>query len=332
MQLEGKVVRIYDTGNSNVLKYENTSIRTPKAREVRLKHNAIGLNFIDINMRKGAYPIKAFSPDARAPYILGMEGAGEIESVGTEVHDFQVGDRVTHCMNLGSYAEIMNVSADKIIRLPRNISYETAASCTLQGLTAHYLVKELWKLEAGHNVVVQSAAGGVGSILCQWANHIGAKVIGVVSSEEKALYAQSKGADYTINSNKGGFAQEVRKITMGKGADVIYDAVGKDTFEEGISCLASRGRIVSYGVSSGPIDPININLLRPLSASIACGGLLTFTKNSQERSRNAKELFDLISSGKLKIDINQRYKLSEISKAHNDLSSRSTTGSSIVLP
>ncbi len=332
MSIDGKVVRIYNIGGSEVLKYENIKIQEPGAREIRLRHKVIGLNFIDINMRKGSYPINAFLPDAKAPYVLGMEGAGEIESIGKEVHDFKVGDRVTHCMNLGTYSEIMNVDSEKVICLPDNISYETAAACTLQGLTAHYLVNELWKLEPEHCIVVHSAAGGVGNILCQWAKHIGATVIGVISSEQKAQYAQSKGADYTINITKEGFSKKVKEITKGKGADVIYDAVGKDTFEEGLSCLASRGRIVSYGVSSGPIDPININFLRPLSASIACGGLLTFIKDSQERDKNAKELFDLISSGKLIIDINQKYKLDEISKAHDDLSSRLTTGSSIVMP
>ena len=332
MEIIGKAVRIYETGGPKVLKYEDVSFDRPKKGEVRLKHHAIGLNFIDINMRNGAYNLKAFSPDAQAPYILGMEGSGEIESIGEDVVDFKVGDRVTHCMNLGAYSGIMNIPANRLIHLPSVISFEVAAASTLQGLTAHYLVNELWQVKKEHTVLIQSAAGGVGLLLCQWAKHIGANVIGVVSTEEKAFYVKKYGCDHAIISTKENFVKKIKEITDGNGVNVIYDAVGKDTFSDGVACLAPRGRLVSYGVSSGPIEPFNINLLRPLSASVACGGLLTFTKDSSERSKNASELFKLIAEGNLKVEINQRYHLNEVDKAHTELSERMTTGSSIILP
>ena len=332
MEITGKAVRIYETGGPEVLKYEDVSFNKPKNNEVRLKHHAIGLNFIDINMRVGAYSLQAFAPGSQAPYILGMEASGEVESVGKEVNGFKVGDRVTHCMNLGSYSEIMNIPADRLILIPSDISYEVAASSTLQGLTAHYLVNELWKIKKSQTVLIHSAAGGVGILLCQWARHIGAKVVGVVSTKEKSKYVKSFGCDYTIVSTEENFVDRVKELTNGRGVDVIYDAVGKDTFLDGLECLASRCRIISYGVSSGPIEPLNINLLRPLSASIACGGLLTFTKDPVERAKNATELFSLISKGVLKIEINQRYKLKDINQAHIELAGRLTRGSSIIIP
>ena len=332
MDIIGKAVRIYETGGPKVLKYEDVSLDRPKKGQVRLKHHAIGLNFIDINMRNGAYNLKAFSPDAQAPYILGMEASGEIESIGEDVVDFKVGDRVTHCMNLGAYSEVMNIAADRLILLPSDISYEIAAASTLQGLTAHYLVNELWKVKKSHNVLIHSAAGGVGLLLCQWAKYIGSNVIGVVSTEEKSDYAKKFGCDHAIISSKENFVKRVKALTGGRGVDVIYDAVGKDTFLDGVACLAPRGRLVSYGVSSGPIESFNINLLRPLSASVACGGLLTFTKDPTERSKNASELHELIAKGILKVEINQRYHLNEVDKAHTELSGRMTSGSSIILP
>jgi len=332
LEISGNAVRIYETGGPEVLRYEEVKFDKPKKNEVRLKHHAIGLNFIDINMRSGAYNLKAFAPDAQIPYILGMEASGTIESVGEDVENFKEGDRVAHCMNLGSYSEVINIAADRLILLPSNISFETAAASTLQGLTAHYLVNELWKVKESHKVLIHSAAGGVGLLLCQWTKYLGAEVFGVVSNEEKSEYAKNFGCDHVIISSKENFADKIKELTSAKGVDVVYDAVGKDTFFDGISCLAPRGRLVSYGVSSGPIEPLNVNLLRPLSASIACGGLLTFTKDPLERKNNASELFKLINNGILNIEINQRYSLAEINIAHKELSGRLTKGSSIIIP
>ena len=332
MNIESNVIKVYKTGASNVLNYEKIFLEDPSPNEVRIQHFAIGLNFIDINMRNGNYSIEAYSPDSKSPYILGVEGSGKIDLVGENVKEFKVGDRVTHCMNLGTYSEFMNVKADKVIAIPKNISYETAAASTLKGLTAHYLIKELWKVRKNQNVVIHAAAGGVGSFLCQWAHFLGAKVIGIVSSEEKISRIEKLGVDFSINTKKQDFRNEIMKITDGKGANVIYDSVGKGTIHKGISCLAQRGRLVSYGNSAGNIEPVDISLLKPISASIACGGLLTFIKNKDERKKNAKELFDLIIKGNLKVDINQRYRLKDISLAHDEIESRLTTGSSIILP
>ncbi|OUU63707.1 MAG: hypothetical protein CBC22_00210 [Alphaproteobacteria bacterium TMED62] len=332
MNIENHVIKIYNTGNSSVLNYEKSLLADPLSEEVRIKHFAIGLNFIDINMRNGNYSIKSYSPDSKVPYILGVEGSGRIESLGKNVNGLKVGDRVAHCMNLGTYSEFMNVNANKLFTIPRNISYEIAAASTLKGLTAHYLIKELGQVKKNQIVVVHAAAGGVGSLLCQWAHLIGAKVIGVVSTDKKVARIRKIGADFYINSRKQNFSNEIMEITEGKGADIIYDSVGKSTLQRGLSCLADRGKLVSYGNSAGLLEPVDISVLKPISGSIICGGLLTFIKNKHERKNNAEELFNLITKGKLKVDINQRYRLKDISLAHDDIESRITSGSSIILP
>ena len=332
MNIQSNVIKIYNTGDSSVLNYEKISLNEPSPDEVRVRHFAIGLNFIDINMRNGNYSIKSYAPDSKPPYILGVEGSGKIEAIGENVKEFKVGDRVTHCMNLGTYSELMNVKANKIITIPDYISFEIAAAATLKGLTAHYLIKELGNVRKNKTVVIHAAAGGVGSLLCQWSSFIGAKTIGVVSSDKKVLRIEKLGADFSINTGKQNFSNEVMKITEGKGADVIYDSVGKDTLHKGLSCLAERRKLVSYGNSAGVIQAVDISLLKPISGSIICGGLLTFIKNKEERKNNAKELFNMIANGNLKVDINQRYKLKDISDAHDEIESRITTGSSIILP
>ena len=328
----GNVVKIYGFGGPEVLQFEKLFLEEPSEYEVRVQHYAIGLNFIDVNMRNGAYSINTYSPESKSPYILGVEGSGRVQLVGKKIKHLKVGDRVTHCMNLGTYSNFMNVKADKLISLPENISYEMAAASTLKGLTAYYLVKKLAKIKKLQTVLIHSAAGGVGSLLCQWAKLLGAKVIGVVSTAEKADYVKDIGADYCIISKKQDFLTETKKITNGEGANIIYDSVGKDTFKKGLRCLAKRGKIISYGNSSGPIEPIDISVLKPLSASIICGGLLTFIKDKVERQKNAIELFNLIKKGYLNIDINQRYSLKEISSAHKEIESRKTIGSSIIIP
>ena len=197
-------------------------------------------------------------------------------------------------------------------------------------LPIYYLLHESWKLEAGQTVLVQAAAGGVGLLLCQWAKHIGATVLGTVGNDEKADYAVAHGCDHPIVYTRDDFAEKVMEITDGKGVDVVYDAIGKDTFEKGLGCVAERGRMVSYGVASGPIAPVDLRVLRPQSGSIACGGLGNFIKDPAERARNADELFDLIAEGVLKVEINQRYRLADVAKAHSDLAGRRTTGSSVL--
>ena len=332
MNIESNVIKIYNTGDSSVLRHEKIFLKEPSPDEVRIKHYAIGLNFIDINMRNGNYSIKAYSPNSKSPYILGVEGSGKIDSVGKNVKEFKVGDRVTHCMNLGTYSEYMNINANKIISIPENISFEIASAAILKGLTAHYLIKELGNINKNQTIVIHAAAGGVGSILCQWAQFIGAKIIGIVSSDDKVSRIEKMGVDFSINTKKQNFSTEIMNITEGKGADVIYDSVGKNTIQIGLSCLTERGKLISYGNSAGAIEAIDISSLKPISGSLVCGGLLTFIKNREERQNNADELFKLIINGKLKIDINQRYKLKDIAIAHDEVEARITTGSSIILP
>ena len=325
MTITAKAIRIHETGGPEVMKWEDVRVGDPGPGQVRLNHTVAGLNFIDINHRMGTYPLSSL------PAVIGMEAAGVIEVVGDGVSDFKPGDRVSHCMSVGAYTEKMVIAADRLIRLADHTPDEIAAAASLQGLTAHYLLHESWKLEAGQTVLVQAAAGGVGLLLCQWAKHKGATVIGTVGNDEKATYAAAHGCDHPIVYTRDDFAEGVREITGGKGVDVVYDAIGKDTFEKGLGCIAERGRMVSYGVASGPIAPVDLRVLRPLSGSVACGGLGNFIKEPAERARNADELFGLIAEGVLKVEINQRYALEDVATAHADLAGRRTTGSSVLM-
>ena len=325
MTITAKAIRIHETGGPEVMKWEDVRVGDPGPGQVRLNHTVVGLNFIDINHRMGTYPLSSL------PAVIGMEAAGVIEVVGDGVSDFKPGDRVSHCMSVGAYTEKMVIAADRLIRLADHTPDEIAAAASLQGLTAHYLLHESWKLEAGQTVLVQAAAGGVGLLLCQWAKHQGATVIGTVGNDEQAAYAAAHGCDHPIVYTRDDFAEGVREITGGKGVDVVYDAIGKDTFEKGLGCIAERGRMVSYGVASGPIAPVDLRVLRPLSGSVACGGLGNFIKEPAERARNADELFGLIAEGVLKVEINQRYALEDVATAHADLAGRRTTGSSVLM-
>jgi NADPH2:quinone reductase len=324
MPVTTQAIRIHQTGGPGAMTWQAVEVPDPAPGQVRLRHTVVGLNFIDINQRSGTYPLPGL------PATLGMEAAGVVDAVGDGVDDFVPGDRVSHCMNLGAYAQFMVIDARQLIRLPDTISDEIAAAVTLQGLTAHYLLHDLSALRAGQTVLVHAAAGGVGLLLCQWARHIGATVIGTVGSEDKAELAVAHGCDHPVLYSREDFTERVKEITDGKGADAILDAIGKDTFIKGLGCLAARGRMISYGVASGPIGPVDINVLRPLSASITCGGLRTFTKDPVERGRNADTLFGLIADGTLKVEINQRYPLADAARAHADLEARRTTGSSVL--
>ena len=320
-----RAIRIHETGAPEVMRWEEISLPEPGSGEVQLRHTAVGLNFIDINHRSGAYPLKSL------PAVIGMEGAGIIEAVGDGVVDFVEGDRVAYCMVLGAYAEHRIIAADRLIPIGLETTDEVAAAATLQGLTAHYLVHESWPVRDGDTVLVHAAAGGVGLLLCQWAKAKGATVIGTVGSDEKAAYVANYGCDYPVVYTNKDFAKKVLELTDQRGADVIYDAVGHDTFEKGIGCLAERGRMVSYGQSSGAVSSVSLAGLRARSASVACGGLGTFVQDSIERDRNAAVLFRLIEDGTLRLEINQRYPLSEAVVAHTELAQRRTTGSSIFI-
>ena len=322
--MKTKSVKIYKQGSSKVLKLEETDIPTLKPNDVLIQHHYFGLNYIDISQRSGSYNIREL------PTNVGMEASGIIKEIGSEVKRFKVGDKVTHCMNLGSFTEYFVLNENRIVKLKENTDLKLAAASTLQGLTAQYLTQKTWKVKSNHCVLIHAASGGVGQILTQWCKIIGANVIGTVGNENKATIAKNNGCDFVINYSKENFEKKVNEYTNKNGADIIYDAVGKETFEKGLSCLAKRGRIVSYGISSGKISPIDINKLRPLSASIATGGLLEYTKNVKELQKNADDLFNLINKSKINIQIHKEYILDDIQEAHLELEQRKSIGKIIL--
>ena len=322
--MKTKVVKIYEQGPKEVLKIEEIDIEEVSQNQVLIKHQFAGLNFIDINQRKGTYPLK------KLPSIMGMEAAGTIIQIGSNVTRFNVGDKVTHCMNLGSFSSIMALPESKVIKLKPDIDLKIAAAATLQGLTAQYLLHESYVLKKDSTILMHAAAGGVGQILCQWANQIGAKVIGTVSTKEKEKVAKDNGCHFTINYKEENFKDKVMEITENKGVDVIYDSVGKDTFSIGLKCLALKGRLVSFGVSSGSIDPIDINSIRSYSGSIATGGLNAFIKKTEEMQKNADILFDMISNKKIKVNIENIIPIEDIISAQYKMENRLTTGSVIL--
>ena len=322
--MKSKVVKIYEQGPANVLKIEESDVKKLNSNEVMIEHSYAGLNFIDINQRNGAYPLK------NLPSIMGMEASGTIVEKGSNVSKFNVGDKVTHCMNLGSFSTLINLDEKRVIKLNNHIDLKVAAASTLQGLTAQYLINESFQLKDHHTALVHAAAGGVGQILCQWAKKIGARVLGTISTKEKEYIAKENGCDYTINYVKDDFVKKVLEITNNKGADVIYDSVGKNTFQKGITCLAPKGRLVSFGISSGPIEPININQLRSFSGSIATGGLNTYIKDSNEMQRNADAFFKMIMNKDIKINIDRIFPIDDIQEAQTMLEGRLSTGSIVL--
>ena len=322
--MKTKVVKIYEQGSVDVLKIEETDLREINLNEVLIKHKYAGLNFIDINQRKGTYPLK------KLPSIMGMEASGTIIQIGSNVTRFNIGDKVTHCMNLGSFSSIMLLPESKVIKLRQEIDLKVAAAATLQGLTAQYLIHESYVLKKNNTILMHAAAGGVGQILCQWANKIGAKVIGTVSTKEKEKIAKENGCHFTVNYQEENFKDKIMAITKDNGVDVIYDSVGKDTFSIGLKCLAPKGRLVSFGVSSGSISPIDINSIRSFSGSIATGGLNTFIKEPNEMQKNADKLFDMIYNKKIKVNIEKIIPIEDIKNAQYKMENRLTTGSVIL--
>jgi len=322
--MKTKVVKIYEQGSVDVLKIEETDLREINLNEVLIKHEYAGLNFIDINQRKGTYPLK------KLPSIMGMEASGTIIQIGSNVTRFNIGDKVTHCMNLGSFSSIMLLPESKVIKLRQEIDLKVAAAATLQGLTAQYLIHESYVLKKNNTILMHAAAGGVGQILCQWANKIGAKVIGTVSTKEKEKIAKENGCHFTINYQEENFKDKIMSVTKDNGVDVIYDSVGKDTFSIGLKCLAPKGRLVSFGVSSGSISPIDINSIRSFSGSIATGGLNTFIKEPNEMQKNADKLFDMIYNKKIKVNIEKIIPIEDIKNAQYKMENRLTTGSVIL--
>lgn len=319
-------VRFYQAGGPDVLRYEEVDVGAPGPGDVRVRHKAVGLNFGDTYFRTGYYPLPPL------PAGMGVEAAGIVEDVGPGVAGFSVGDRVTYTgMLLGAYSSARVMPAAQLIKLPADIGFETAAAMTMRGLTSAYLLRRICPtLKAGDTVLVHAAAGGVGLIVSQWAKLMGLTVIGTVSSDAKAAIARAHGCDHVIVYTRENFPKRVKELTNGMGCAVVYDSVGKDTVPGSLDCLKRRGMLVCVGTSSGPVPPIDaLQLAIKGSLYVTRPALADYIADPQERIALASELFALVGSGGIKIEINQRYALKDAVQAHRDLESRKTTGSSI---
>ena len=322
-----KAFRFYETGGSDVLRFEDVEVGAPGAGEVRLRQEAIGLNYIDIYFRSGVYPAPSL------PSGLGLEGSGVIEAVGDGVTDLAVGDRVAYAAQpLGAYAEARVMPAKGLVKIPDGISFDLAAAAMLQGMTAQYLLRRTYHVKKGDTILIHAAAGGVGQIVCQWAKHLGATVIGTVGSKEKAEIAKSKGCDYPILYREEKVSERVKEITNGQGVEVVYDSVGKDTFDDSLDCLKRLGMMVSFGQSSGAVPPIPLKALAPGAYFLTRPSVFQYTATREELLATANELFDVLKTGVVKIDIGATYDLADAKHAHDDLEGRKTTGSVILKP
>jgi NADPH2:quinone reductase len=321
-------VRVHKYGGPEVLSYDDVEVATPAAGEIRVKNHACGVNFIDTYFRSGMYP----SP-AGLPFILGNEAAGEVVAVGPGVSEVKVGDRIGYVSALGSYTAERVLPADRAVKLPDSISYEQAAGMMLKGMTVEYLLHRTFKVQKGMNVLIHAAAGGIGLIACQWANHIGANVIGTVGSKEKAALAKANGCHHTILYREEDFVAKVNEITGGKKCEVVYDGIGKATFPASLDCLKLMGMFVSFGNASGSIEAFNINLLQQKGSLFATRPTLNhYAAKREDLLTIANHLFQVVTSGTVKIPVNQKYALKDAQQAHRDLEARKTTGSSILLP
>ncbi len=317
-------IRIHQTGGPEVLKWESVEVGEPGPGQVRLQHRAVGLNYIDVYHRSGTYPVQT-------PAILGLEAAGVVQAVGPGVTEVKVGDRVAYASGpMGAYADARLMQADRLVILPGVISDGQAAAMMLQGLTAQYLLRRTYRVKRGDTILVHAAAGGVGLIMCQWAKHLGATVIGTVGNEQKAALARAHGCDHTIIYTQEDFLERVLDITNGKKVRVVYDSVGKDTFERSLDCLAPLGMLALFGQSSGTVAPLDLGLLATKgSLFVTRPTLATYTARRSDLLAGAAELFEVVEQGIVKITINQRYPLREAERAHRDLEARKTTGSTI---
>lgn len=322
-----KAVKIYTYGSPDVMQYEEVDEPTPGQKEAVVALKAIGVNFVDIYHRKGTY-----AAPSDVPFTLGLEGAGEVVAIGPGVSTVKVGDKVAYTGQLGSYAEKALVKADSLIPIPKDFSFEQAAAFPLQGMTAHYLLHEFRKIEKGDHVLIHAAAGGMGLILVQWAKHLGAHVIGTVSTEEKAMSAKAQGADDVIIYTKDNFVTEVMRLTNKHGADLIIDGVGKTTFLRDFEAASLRGTIVLYGGASGTPDPVDPSLLMPKSLSLCSGSLHNFIRSRQELLMRANSVINAIQEGWLNLRIARIFPLEEAKEAHRMLEHRETIGKLLLLP
>jgi len=322
-----KAIRINKVGGPEVMEYVDVEVGEPGPGEARVRQSACGLNYIDVYFRTGAYP-------QPLPAGIGMEGAGIVEAVGAGVTHVKPGDRVAYAGRpTGAYTEARVMPAAVLVKLPDAIDFETGAAMMLQGLTVQYLFRRTFPLRGGETILFHAAAGGVGLIACQWARALGVTMIGTVGSDEKAALAKAHGCTHTINYNKENFVERVKEITEGKGVPVVYDSIGKDTFIGSLDCLAPLGMMVSFGAASGPVPPFSLNELASRgSLFITRPSVFTYTAKREDLDAMAADLFGMVESGKVRIDINQRYALRDAAQAHRDLEARKTTGSTILVP
>lgn len=317
-------IRVHETGGPEVLKWEEVEVGEPGVGEIRLRQEAAGLNFIDVYHRTGLYK-------QEMPFTPGVEGAGIVDAVGSDITDLKPGDRVAYAGPLGGYAEERLIAADKLVKLPDSISSEQAAAALLQGLTAHMLLRGVHRVQQGETILVHAVAGGVGLILCQWAKALGATVIGTVGSEEKAELARAHGCDYPVVYTRQDFVSEVERITGGAKVPVVYDGVGRDTFMKSLDCLRRRGMMASFGNSSGPVDPFPPALLAQKgSLFLTRPTMYDYMSTRGELEQATAELFEVIASGKVKIEVKQRFALKDAAEAHRALEARETSGSTVL--
>ena len=322
-----KSVIISKNGGPEVLELKNVSLDNPGAKEVLIKNEAIGLNYIDTYHRSGLYPVEL-------PSNIGIEGAGIIEKVGSEVNDFKVGDRVAYAsMPIGSYSTHRIFPTQKLVRVPDEIDFKNVVTLMTKGFTVFYLLHKTYKVKSGETILFHAAAGGVGQIFCQWAKSLGCKVIGTVGSDEKIKIAKSNGCDHVINYTKENFAEKVKEITNGLGVSVVYDGVGKKTFDQSIECLKVRGMMVSFGNASGPLDPCNVTKsLAPKGLYLTRPSIAHYTSTTDELNEASNKVFEMYITKKFKLDIFKEYSLDNIVQAHQDLENRKILGPAIIIP
>ncbi|MCX8133007.1 MAG: quinone oxidoreductase [Roseococcus sp.] len=320
-------IRIHEYGGPEKMRWEEVPLPAPKPGEALVRHHAVGLNYIDVYFRTGLYKLPAL------PAVLGMEGAGVVEAIGEGVTEVAVGDRVAYATGpVGAYAEARTLKADRLVPVPENIPLELAAAMMLQGMTAQYLLRTTYRVKPGETILIHAAAGGVGLIMVQWAKHLGCTVIGTVSTPAKAEIARAHGADHVVLAGED-LPAAVKKITGGAMLPVVYDSVGKDTFLASLDCLRPLGMMVSFGNASGPVPPIDIGILAAKgSLYLTRPTLASYTAKREDLLAVAQDLFEVVGSGAVKINVNQRYALKDAAQAHRDLEARKTTGSTILLP
>lgn len=321
-----KAMRFHKQGGPEVLQLDEVALAEPGPGQARVRHTAIGVNFVDVYQRSGLYPMPV-------PQVAGNEGAGVVEAVGAGVTELKAGDRVTYTGLPGSYCEARLVPADRLVKLPKGISDEQAASMLLKGLTVHYLVFTTYPVKRGDTVLWHAAAGGVGTIACQWLKALGVTVIGTAGSDEKCALAKAHGATHVINYSKENFVERVKALTDGKGVPVVYDSVGKSTWEGSLDCLRPRGMMVSFGNASGAVAPFNPGILQQKgSLYLTRPTLATHIATRADLMERSNALFEVVASGKVKIETTGRYKLADAQQAHRDLEARKTTGSIVLVP